>query len=739
MASVAPVEVRYDAIGRIQSVNQGPRQQTIAYNTRNELTTATDALNRIMRFEYDAAERVTKQILPDLREIRFSYDGDGNLTSVTPPSRPSHTFTFTPVNLIDRYIPPAVSNGGDTSFRYNTDRQLTLITRPDGETITPAYDGAGRLSALQTSAAAYTYGYDSAGRLATVSNPAGSSLGYSYDGSLLTQQQWSGPVSGTVSYGYDADLRLTSENGISYAYDADSLLTRAGALTLSRAADTGFLTGTSMGMLSDAYTYNTFGETSEYSLMENRAAVYNQQYTRDDGGRITSRTEAFNGTSTTFGYRYDTAGRLASVTRDGTQITAYSYNENSGRSAKIMPGATYSATYDDQDRLLTFGGTTYSYTQNGELSAKTAMNGTTSYTYDALGNLRTVVLPDKRIDYVIDGQNRRVGKKVNGTLVQGWLYGDQLRIVAELDGTGTIVSQFVYGTHTNVPDYMIHGGNTYRFITDHVGSPRFLIEAATADAVERIDYDEFGNVLGDSAPGFQPFGFAGGLYDADTGLTRFGARDYDAQTGRWTTKDPIGFSGGETGLYSYAANDPVNLIDPDGFKVYPANFVGPLKPGDRLMTPADIAAAALANVGKTAWATNRRRGNFGAGKNKCNLFVYEMAAAAGASGPTINGRPATAGELADPTIDIPGWPVVQNPHPGDIVAGSHSGQGFMQWPVVGSLASHLGATTGHAGIVTGDYRSTSASDAVVRTTMWPWRPDDNGYTTVTFRHCSCSQ
>jgi RHS repeat-associated protein len=69
----------------------------------------------------------------------------------------------------------------------------------------------------------------------------------------------------------------------------------------------------------------------------------------------------------------------------------------------------------------------------------------------------------------------------------------------------------------------------------------------------------------DTHPGFQPFGFAGGLYDPHTGLTRFGARDYDAFTGRWTAKDPIGFNGRSTNLYSYAQDDPVNYIDPDGY------------------------------------------------------------------------------------------------------------------------------------------------------------------------------
>lgn len=54
--------------------------------------------------------------------------------------------------------------------------------------------------------------------------------------------------------------------------------------------------------------------------------------------------------------------------------------------------------------------------------------------------------------------------------------------------------------------------------------------------VQRIDYDEFGNITSDGNLGFQPSGFAGGLYDADKKLTRFGARDYDPATGRWTTR-----------------------------------------------------------------------------------------------------------------------------------------------------------------------------------------------------------
>ncbi len=58
---------------------------------------------------------------------------------------------------------------------------------------------------------------------------------------------------------------------------------------------------------------------------------------------------------------------------------------------------------------------------------------------------------------------------------------------------------------------------TYRFLTDHLGSPRLVVNASTGAVVQRIDYDEWVQVLDDTNPGFQPFGFAGGLYDRDRG------------------------------------------------------------------------------------------------------------------------------------------------------------------------------------------------------------------------------
>jgi len=91
-----------------------------------------------------------------------------------------------------------------------------------------------------------------------------------------------------------------------------------------------------------------------------------------------------------------------------------------------------------------------------------------------------------------------------------------------------------------------------------------IIDTGSGNVAQALEYDEWGNILSDTYVGavpLLPFRFAGGLYDADTKLIRFGARDYDPETGRWTAKDPIRFDGDGTNLYGYTQNDPVNFVD----------------------------------------------------------------------------------------------------------------------------------------------------------------------------------
>ena len=123
-----------------------------------------------------------------------------------------------------------------------------------------------------------------------------------------------------------------------------------------------------------------------------------------------------------------------------------------------------------------------------------------------------------------------------------------------------------------LPSYLLKGGNVYRVIADHLGSVRLVINVADGSIAQRLGYDAWGQVLLDTNPGFQPFGFAGGIYDRDTGLVRFGARDYDSEVGRWTNKDPIGFGGGDVNIYSYLGNEPIRYIDPFGLSKFDKLF-----------------------------------------------------------------------------------------------------------------------------------------------------------------------
>jgi YD repeat-containing protein len=259
---------------------------------------------------------------------------------------------------------------------------------------------------------------------------------------------------------------LNGGASLSFGYDNDGLLNLAGALTVTPDPQNGRLSATALGAVADAYGYDSFGQLASYAGTYSGTPVYTETIvSRDLNGRITEKTDALGGTTHDWVYGYDPVGRLTDVTEDGNFEAHYGYDGDDNRTTFTNASGTVNPTYDVQDRLSTYGPATYAFTANGELTSKTVAGQVTSYSYDALGNLLSVALPApladgaQTIGYIVDGQNRRVGRKVNGTLVEGWLYQDQLRPVAQLDGTGTnVVARFVYGSKINVPDYMVTSG-----------------------------------------------------------------------------------------------------------------------------------------------------------------------------------------------------------------------------------------------------------------------------------------
>lgn len=184
--------------------------------------------------------------------------------------------------------------------------------------------------------------------------------------------------------------------------------------------------GTTIGSLNTDRTYNAYGELASYAADYNTSSLYQYTLQRDEVGHIIGKTEILGGNTTEYEFGYDKNDRLVQVKENGVAIKTWNYDANGNRTHEE---STPVATYDAQDRLIGCQDNEYRYTANGELTEKTntATNETTQFDYDAFSNLRSVTLPDStEIEYIIDGQNRRVGKKRNSTLEQGFLYQGQL-------------------------------------------------------------------------------------------------------------------------------------------------------------------------------------------------------------------------------------------------------------------------------------------------------------------------
>ncbi|MBI4349609.1 MAG: hypothetical protein HY553_22425 [Elusimicrobia bacterium] len=111
---------------------------------------------------------------------------------------------------------------------------------------------------------------------------------------------------------------------------------------------------------------------------------------------------------------------------------------------------------------------------------------------------------------------------------------------------------------------------------------------------------------------------------------------------------------------------------------------------------AKIAEVARRYRGSEAWAYRACNSLVGANRYKCSQFVADVAREAGALVPNIRVRgkyPPLAGDWGDPKVTSPGWIVVSDPQPGDVVAEPH----------------RYSNATGHCGIVTGDRLTTSAN------------------------------
>jgi len=217
--------------------------------------------------------------------------------------------------------------------------------------------------------------------------------------------------------------------------------------------------------------------------------------------------------------------------------------------------------------LINAGPEKYQFDTDGFLTKKITSSGTLTTSYSSNGRLLSVSLPTSTlISYDHDPMGRRIAKRVNGSITEKYLWKDDVTLLAVYDGNNNLIMSFTYADG-RMPVSMNYGISTYYLAFDQVGTLRMVTDASGL-ILKRIDYDSFGSIINDTNPTMNiPFGFAGGLHDRDTGLVRFGVRDYDPTLGRWTAKDPIDFKGEDINLYKYVLNDPIGKIDVSG--LYP--------------------------------------------------------------------------------------------------------------------------------------------------------------------------
>ncbi|WP_437613827.1 DNRLRE domain-containing protein [Sorangium sp. So ce834] len=397
LPGILPIAITYHPDGRLHTVAQGARTWAYTYEDNGWFTTMTDPLAQTTSMAHDPVGRPTQVTRPDNELFGLSFYPGGLLHTVTPPDRPAHTLGFSPADLLEEYVAPeAGAIDRTTSWDHDRDRVLTSSTRPgEPATVYARHPVTGRHTSVTMPLGMGTieYGYHpTTGNLDSIAGPSGVSVAYGYDGVLLTSRTWTSTGTGTglgaVHWTYDNDLRLASEAvnsgaALSFGYDADGFLTQAGSLTLHWHPQNGLYTGSSVGVISDTVTPDAYGGVQSYVAQAGGSTLYAVSYTPDALGRIDQRTETILGETHSYDYDYDPAGRLTDVVRDGVLAAHYDYDANGNRLTRTSPAGTEGGTYDDQDRLLTYGTKTYGASPAGDRTSVTdaSTGGSATFAY----------------------------------------------------------------------------------------------------------------------------------------------------------------------------------------------------------------------------------------------------------------------------------------------------------------------------------------------------------------------
>ncbi len=615
-------QVEYTAFGQVKSVRTGyasysPQQVEYVWNGL-QLQEYVDPRGRRVRFEYVPGSGELSHIYVDNRlYAQLGYDWYGRLGRVAGGNNvgvryeygyrdelvrlhhdgdlsPERFFYLGCCGQVGRWVRP---DGQEVRFDYTPNGWLqeVYLPLPLGERQQLAYyeyDTAGRLTLAQDALTTRRFTYDTADadrtgwlesssvqfeengaryqwnytyylsgdvRTVQLTGPGGltnvSSQGFVYDGAgrLTSHTYQRGEIHLTINYEYDGAGRVTKQT---VQVDNTTLLTDI-AYADHQSVGSIWWFNTYLNNLPIAtFTYSYYPDGTVQSVQENvggRATRWSWDYYADGSLKYEQSPDLSEGVRN---YAYDAGGNLLRLpTLPREVVPAYSYN-------KLVQAGTWR----------------FSYTQNGERAGETnnpvaGYAGNWEYAYDVWGNL----IRASRNGQVVyaakyDAFGNRVWARIAGLGERSYVYeGDTL--VAELDGSGNLIAEYVWGLLgpvarvERVPDPWFPRYRVQLYVLDGLGHVRGLMGRGSSGAwvwTDSYRYDSWGNLLAREGDTQQPFlwnGAYGYEYIPATGLYHVGAREYDPRTGRWLQRDPIDASAGDPNLYRYCGNDPINGWD----------------------------------------------------------------------------------------------------------------------------------------------------------------------------------
>ncbi|HKY26732.1 MAG TPA: RHS repeat-associated core domain-containing protein [Pyrinomonadaceae bacterium] len=609
----------YDSLGNTTSITrlaQTPAAVTTSFTyepTFNQLASVTDPLNRTTSFSHDSKGNVTSVIDPLSRQSTYTYNAFGQALSVTDPLNNTTQFGYVAGDLVEVRDPL----GRVTTRHVDAAGRTIRITDPLGHSARIEYNALNlptRIINPHEGAASFTY--DANGNLLSVTDARGKITSYVYNNMdwiisrtdpLLRAETYEYDVAGNPVRLVDRNLRVTTlgydnlnrmnfagfgtiVNGQNTTYEStvNSTYDTAGRLTQIVHSGTGTinleydnlnrLTSESSPRGAVGYSYDAVGRRTSMTVTGQPA----MSYAYDNGDRLSQITQG----ATSVGFSYDAADRRTSLTLPNGVVVEYGYDsasqltgvtykfdttvlgnltyeyDSAGRRVKVggsyartgLPQALSNAAYDDANQLVQRGAVSLTYDAEGNL----ASDGTNAYTWDARNQLSSINGPGLTASFQYDAFGRRTLRTINGNST-GYLY-DGADAVQELAG-GTPVANLILGGVDEVFSRSDAAGSR-SFMTDGLGSTLGLADSSGALTAE-FTYDPFGSTTASGTPGNNSAQFTGRENDA-TGLYYYRARYYSPTLQRFISQDPVGFAGGDTNLYAYVANDPVNNTDASG-------------------------------------------------------------------------------------------------------------------------------------------------------------------------------